>query len=174
MNFCIKEPRSFQSTFNCQRGNTSYNYCYCNCCYYKFCKTFFQRLLLLQPSWNFVPVTAITKNFVKLSTDNCYYYNLLYCNECHYQNNRTIIINSQRTIIKSFMKKVPVWNYANLNKEDYLTTFIYNFLFIIIRLSYDDKEKIIKQYYFDIKSRGAGEFESICCLLCLWDKLGWG
>ena len=58
-----------------------------------------------------------------------------------------------------FMEKVTVWDYANVSKENYLS------------LSHYDKEKIIKQYYFDMKSRSGGKFESIYCFFCLLDKL---
>ena len=58
-------------------------------------------------------------------------------------------------LFTQFMKKVSVWDYANISKENYLS------------LSYNDKEKIIKQYYFHMKSQSGGEFESICCLFCL-------
>ena len=40
-----------------------------------------------------------------------------------------------------FMKKVPVWNYANISKENYLS------------LSLDDKKKIICQYYYNMKAQ---------------------
>ena len=53
------------------------------------------------------------------------------------------------------MKKVTVWGYANINKESYIS------------LSHDDKEKIIRQYNFDIKARSSGKFGPIYCLLCL-------
>ena len=39
-----------------------------------------------------------------------------------------------------FMKKVAVWDYANISKENYLL------------ISFDDKEKTICQYYYDMKS----------------------
>ena len=47
------------------------------------------------------------------------------------------------------MKKVPVWDYANISKENYLS------------LSYEDKEKIIKQYYFDMKSQSGGLYMNL-------------
>ena len=62
-------------------------------------------------------------------------------------------------LFTQFMKKVLVWDYLNISKENYLP------------LNYEDKENVIKQYYFDMKSWSGGEFESICCLFYLWDKL---
>ena len=53
------------------------------------------------------------------------------------------------------MKKVTVWGYVNINKESYLSP------------SHDHKEKIIRQYNFDIKARSSGKFGPIYCLLCL-------
>ena len=54
-----------------------------------------------------------------------------------------------------FTKKLTVWDYPNINRESYLS------------LSHDDKEIIIRQYYFDIKARSNCKFGPISCLLCL-------
>ena len=58
-----------------------------------------------------------------------------------------------KQLFGQFMTKIPVWNYANPSKENDLS------------LSFDDKDKIIRQYYYDIKAQSGGEFKSICCLL---------
>ena len=50
---------------------------------------------------------------------------------------------------------VAVWDYPNISRESYLS------------LSYDNKEKIIRQYYFDMKARSICKFGPIYCLLCL-------
>ena len=63
-------------------------------------------------------------------------------------------------LFSEFMEMVPVWDYANISRENYLS------------LSHDDKEKIIRQYYSDMKARSNGKFGPTYCLLCLWDKLG--
>ena len=65
------------------------------------------------------------------------------------------IENLDDKVFGKFMKKVTVWGYANINKESYIS------------LSHDDKEKIIRQYNFDIKARSSGKFGPIYCLLCL-------
>ena len=54
-----------------------------------------------------------------------------------------------------FMKKVTLCDYANINKESYLS------------LSHDDREKIIRQYFFDMKARSSATFGPIYCLLRL-------
>ena len=59
-----------------------------------------------------------------------------------------------------FMKKVTLCDYTNISKGSYLS------------LSHDEREKIIRQYFFDMKARSSGTFGPIYCLLCLWDKLG--
>ena len=46
-----------------------------------------------------------------------------------------------------FMKKVTVWNYANISKQSYFS------------LSHDTR-----QYYFDMKPRSSGKFGPIYCL----------
>ena len=51
----------------------------------------------------------------------------------------------EEQLFTQFMKKVPVWDYPNISKENYLS------------LSYRDKEKIIMQYYFNIESRSDSE-----------------
>ena len=45
-----------------------------------------------------------------------------------------------------FMKKVIVSDYASITRESYLA------------LSHDEKEKLIRRYYFDMKSRGNVSF----------------
>ena len=74
-----------------------------------------------------------------------------------------IVDNTPKTLDKQlfgeFMKKVPVWDYANISRENYQS------------LSYDDKEKIIRRYYFNMKAQSGGKFESVYCLFCLLDKL---
>ena len=65
------------------------------------------------------------------------------------------ITENTSKLFTQFKKKVPVWDYANISKENYLS------------MSYEDKEKIIKQYYLDMKFQSGGEFEFICCLFCL-------
>ena len=65
------------------------------------------------------------------------------------------ITENTSKLFTQFKKKVPVWDYANISKENYLS------------MSYEDKEKIIKQYYLDMKFRSGGESEFICCLFCL-------
>ena len=61
------------------------------------------------------------------------------------------------------MKSVTVWDYANISTEKYLS------------LSHDDKEKIIRQYYFDKKTRNGGTIEPVYCFVCkisqVWTKL---
>ena len=54
-----------------------------------------------------------------------------------------------------FMKKVTLCDYANISKESYLS------------LSHDDREKIIRQYFFDMKARSSVTFGPIYCLLRL-------
>ena len=48
-----------------------------------------------------------------------------------------------------FMKQVAIWEYFNLSKDDYLA------------LSEPEKRVKISQYYYEMKSKGAGE-----CLIC--------
>ena len=45
-----------------------------------------------------------------------------------------------------FMKQVTIWDYYGLSKDKYLA------------LPEPEKRVKISQYYFDMKSRGAGEF----------------
>ena len=46
-----------------------------------------------------------------------------------------------------FMKKVTVSDYSSITRDSYLV------------LSHDEKEKLIRRYYFDMKSRGgSGKF----------------
>ena len=44
------------------------------------------------------------------------------------------------------MNKVVVWDYASITRESYLA------------LSHDEKEKLIRRYYSDMKSRSSGKF----------------
>ena len=44
------------------------------------------------------------------------------------------------------MNKVAVWDYASITREGYPA------------LSHDEKEKLIRRYYSDMKSRSSGEF----------------
>ena len=67
--------------------------------------------------------------------------------------NVTETINEK--LFGEFMKTITVWDYANISKENYLSLF------------HDDKEKIIRQYYFDMKARSSGKFGPIYCFLCL-------
>ena len=48
-----------------------------------------------------------------------------------------------------FMKQVAIWEYFGLSKDDYLA------------LSETEKRVKISQYYYEMKSKGAGE-----CLIC--------
>ena len=45
--------------------------------------------------------------------------------------------------------------YTNISGESYLS------------VSHNDKYKISRQYYFDMKTRNRGKFGTIYCLLCL-------
>ena len=45
-------------------------------------------------------------------------------------------------LLDEFMKKVPTWNYASITRDSYLT------------VPHDEKEKLIRRYCFDMKSRG--------------------
>ena len=45
-----------------------------------------------------------------------------------------------------FMKRVAIWDYYGLSKTDYFA------------LSESEKRVKISQYYFDMKSKGGGEF----------------
>ena len=61
-------------------------------------------------------------------------------------NNLTKIMDNEpqtldEQLVGQFMKKVKVWDYANISKENYVS------------LSNEDKEKIIKQYYFNMKTK---------------------
>ena len=51
-----------------------------------------------------------------------------------------------------FMKKVTVWDYVSITSESYLA------------LSHYEKEKLIRRYYSDTKSRGSGKFIYYFCL----------
>ena len=50
----------------------------------------------------------------------------------------------QKTFLK-FMKQVTIWDYFGLSKDNYLA------------LPEPEKRVKISQYYFDMKSKGAGE-----------------
>ena len=50
-------------------------------------------------------------------------------------------------VFGEFMKKVTIWAYASINREIYFA------------LSRDEKEKLIRRYYFNMKSGGgSGNF----------------
>ena len=38
---------------------------------------------------------------------------------------------------------------------------------LVKRNKQNDKQKLIRQVYFDMKARSSSEFESICCLFCV-------
>ena len=80
---------------------------------------FYQQLLLLQLSVNSLPTNSITMNKLISIT-----------------NNATKTFDEQ--LFSEFMKRVTIWDYVNISRENFLS------------LSHDDKEKIIIQYYFNI------------------------
>ena len=45
-----------------------------------------------------------------------------------------------------FMKKVTVWDFASITRDSYLVVF------------HDEKEKLTRSYYFDMKSKGCQKF----------------
>ena len=64
-----------------------------------------------------------------------------------------IVDNATETLdeqtFSEFMKKIAVWDYTNISRENHRP------------LSHDDKKKIIRHYCFHMKARGGGKFESI-------------
>lgn len=50
------------------------------------------------------------------------------------------------TVIGQFMKKGTLWDYTSITRHSHLA------------LSHDKKEKLITNYYSDVKSRGSGIF----------------
>ena len=52
-----------------------------------------------------------------------------------------------------FMKQILRWDYGSVSSDSYLA------------LSYDEKEKLIRNYYSDMKSHGSGEL-SLFFLFC--------
>ena len=52
-----------------------------------------------------------------------------------------------------FMKQILIWDYGLVSSDSYLA------------LSYDEKEKLIRNYYSDMKSHGSGEL-SLFFLFC--------
>ena len=48
-----------------------------------------------------------------------------------------------------FMQQIPIWDYSSTSRGSY------------IALSNFEKEKLIRNYYFDMKSRGSGKFDII-------------
>ena len=50
------------------------------------------------------------------------------------------------TLFGQFMKKVKAWDYASVTRDSYPA------------LSHDDKERLIRNYYSDMKSEGSGNF----------------
>ena len=50
------------------------------------------------------------------------------------------------TLFGQFMKKVTVLDYLSISRDSYPV------------LSHDEKEKLIRSYYSDMKSRGSGKF----------------
>ena len=49
-------------------------------------------------------------------------------------------------LFNNFMKLIAIWDYSLINRDSYLA------------LSYEEKEKLIKNYYCDMKNRSDGEF----------------
>ena len=47
------------------------------------------------------------------------------------------------------MQQISIWDYSSISRESY------------IALSYFEKEKLIRNYYFDMKSRGSSNFDII-------------
>ena len=45
-----------------------------------------------------------------------------------------------------FMKKVTIWDYTSITRDTYLALF------------HDEKKKLFRRYYSDMKSRGSGKF----------------
>ena len=49
-------------------------------------------------------------------------------------------------LFNNFMKGIPIWDYGSISRDSYLA------------FSYDEKEKLITNYYSDMNSRSNGEF----------------
>ena len=49
-------------------------------------------------------------------------------------------------LFNNFMKQIAIWDYSSISRYRYLA------------LSYKEKEKLIKNYYHDMKNRSGGEF----------------
>ena len=49
-------------------------------------------------------------------------------------------------LFNNFMKQSAIWDYSSISRYSYLA------------LSYEEKEKLIKNYYHDMKNRSGGEF----------------
>ena len=91
------------------------------------------QLLLLQPSWNFLRTAVVTTTFVKLSIDNCYYYNLRYQHEQSDQNHRKHTGNSRRIkklqfgTMQILVKKIIYQFLSMIKKKPYINiTMIWN------------------------------------------------
>ena len=61
------------------------------------------------------------------------------------ENFEQVVDFDEKTFLE-FMKRVAIWDYFDLSKTDYLA------------LPESEKRVKISQYYFDMKSKGAGEF----------------
>ena len=68
-------------------------------------------------------------------------------------NNASETLDEQ--LFGKFMKNNSVQGYANISRKSYLCH------------SRNDKEKIIRQYYFEMKAKSSAKFQPIYCLLCL-------
>ena len=51
------------------------------------------------------------------------------------------------------MQQISILDYSSISRESY------------IALSYFEKEKLIRNYYFDMKSRGSGNFDIIIFIM---------
>ena len=49
-------------------------------------------------------------------------------------------------LFNNFMKQIAIWDYSSISRNSYLA------------LSYKEREKLIKNYYHDVKNRSSGEF----------------
>ena len=93
-----------------------------------------------------------TRVCLKYFVNDCLWKQLLSCNLPQTPSNVisfTIFVTlmSFTQFHGEFMKKVTVWDYASITRDSYLA------------LSHDEKEKLIRRYYFDTKSRGgSGKF----------------
>ena len=52
-------------------------------------------------------------------------------------------------LLGQFMKKVTIWNHASITTDSYLA------------LSHDEKERLIRRYYIEMKNGGNGNFSYI-------------